>query len=88
LFNEENEKYYYNYLKYFFLKDNFYDTFISDNYINNINYSNFVYNLKKKVFKKKYYKISKKIEFRENIFFSDLNVIKIKNDLINNTFLK
>lgn len=90
LFNEENEKYYYNNLKYFFLKENFYDIFIRDNYINNINYSNFIYNLKNKVLEKKYKKINNKIYLKEKLNFSDLNIniVKIKNNLINNTFFK
>lgn len=87
LFNEDNEKYYYSYLKIFFLKENFYDTFINNNYINFVNYNNFIYSLKNKVLNKK----KKKNNYsKENYFFIDVkdNILQIKNDLINNSFLK
>jgi hypothetical protein len=87
LFNEDNEKYYYSYLKIFFLKENFYDTFINDNYINSVNYNNFIYSLKNKVLNKK----KKKNNYlKENNYFIDMkdNILEIKNDLINNSFIK
>jgi hypothetical protein len=90
LFIEENEKYYYNYLKMFFLKENFYDIFIKNYYIENLNYSNFIEKLKHKVHENKYKKQYKKLIFKENIFFTDFNanILHIKNDLLNKSFLK
>jgi hypothetical protein len=92
-FIEENEKYYYNYLKIFFLKENFYDIFIKNYYIENLNYSNFIKKLKNKVYKNKYKKQYKELIFRENAFFADFNdfnanILQIKNDLLNNSFFK
>jgi hypothetical protein len=89
-FMEENEKYYYNYLKIFFLKENFYDIFIQNYYIENLNYTNFIKKLKHKLHENKYKKQPKKLIFRENIFFTDFNanILQIKNDLLNNSFLK
>lgn len=90
LFSEENEKYYYNYLKIFFLTENFYDTYIRDNYFFSINYYNFIFNLKQKVLKKKYKKQYNKKEFSDSFFFLELNskIKEVKNDLMNNSFLK
>lgn len=87
LFNEDNEKYYYSYLKLYFLKENFYDTFINDNYIKNINYLNFIYNLKKKII---YNKKKKREDLKDFFFFPDLkdNMQQIKNDLIKDSFIK
>src|ERR1700757_5088156 len=62
LFFEENEKYYYNYLKNYFLRENFYDTFVEDNYIRFFNYNIFINKLKKKTIINKYKK-EKKINF-------------------------
>jgi hypothetical protein len=89
LFIEENEKYYYNYLKIFFLKENFYDIFIKNYYIENLDYNNFIKKLKKKVYENKYKKQYKEVYFREDIFFSDFNtnVLKIKNELLNHSFI-
>jgi hypothetical protein len=90
LFYEENEKYYYNYLKIFFLKENFYDIYIKDNYIRNFNYKNFISILKNKVLINKYKKKEKNIIFKENLFFLSFNenILKIKDDLLNTSFLK
>ena len=89
LFIEENEKYYYNYLKIFFLKENFYDIFIKNYYFKFLNYSDFTEKLKNKVFIKKYRNISKKIILKENPFFFDFNnnIIQIKNEILNNNFI-
>jgi hypothetical protein len=89
LFVEENEKYYYNYLKIFFLKENFYDTFIKDNYNKNFHYNFFINDLKKKVVINKYNKKEKNIIFKENLFFTEFNenILQIQNELLNNNFL-
>jgi len=88
LFREDNEKYYYNYLKTFFLKENFYDTFIDDNYIKFVNYNKFIFFLKKKVFLKKYKKTYNNIFLKEILPFIDSNnnILQIKNEVINNSF--
>ena len=89
LFFEENEKYYYNFLKKFFLKENFYDIFIYDNYIRFLNYNNFIYDLKNKILINKYDKNKKKENF--NTFLFNLNndtLLQIKNDLWNESYLK
>ena len=90
LFREDNEKYYYNYLKIYFLKENFYDTFIDDNYIKFVNYNKFIYFLKKKVFFKKYNKTYNNIFLKEILPFVDSNnnILQIKNEVINNSFFK
>jgi len=90
LFLEENEKYYYNYLKIFFLKENFYDIFIKDNYIRFFNYRNFINILKNKVLINKYKRKEKNIIFKENLFFFSFNenILEIKNELLNNSFFK
>jgi hypothetical protein len=91
LFIEENEKYYYNYLKIFFLKENFYDLFIENNYIRFSHFHIIINNLKKKVLINKYNKYNKKnnnIKIKE--VFPDLNnnIIEIRNDILNNSFFK
>lgn len=83
-FFEENEKYYYTYLKIFFLRENFYDTFVEDNYLRFYNYNNFINNLKKKTLINKFKK-EKKINYFYNINNID-NILKIKNDILNNSF--
>jgi hypothetical protein len=90
LFIEENEKCYYNYLKLFFLKENYYDTFIKDNYTRNYNYNFFINNLKKKVLINKYIKKEKNVIFEKNLFFLEFNenMLKIKNEFLNNSFFK
>jgi hypothetical protein len=88
LFVEQNEKYYYNYLKIFFLKENFYDTFLKDNYNNIFHYKIFINDLKKKVLVNKYKKKERNIIFKENLFFPEFNenILQIKNELLNNFF--
>lgn len=90
LFIEENEKYYYNYSKIFFVKENFYDIFISDNYFKFINYNNFINNLKKKVLINKYKKANKIVELNHIPFFSNFNnnMLQIKSDILDNSYLK
>jgi hypothetical protein len=85
LFFEENEKYYYNYLKKFFLRQNFYDTLVKDNYIRFFNYNNFVKKLKRRTFLNKYNN-----EKKENFLIKNLNVdiLDIKKNLLNNSFFK
>jgi hypothetical protein len=87
LFFEENEKYYYNYLKKYFLKENFYDILVKDNYIRFFYYNNFIKNLKERTFLNKYkYKNKKK----ENFLINSLNIdiLDIKKNLLNNSFFK
>ena len=88
LFIEENEKYYYNYLKIFFLKENFYDLFIKDNYTRFSHFHIIINNLKKKVLINKYNKKNNNIKIKE--VFPDLNnnIIEIRNDILNNSFIK
>ena len=85
LFFEENEKYYYNYFKKFFLRENFYDTLVKDNYISFFNYNNFVKSLKKRTYFNKY-----KNKKKENFLIKNLNVdiLDIKKNLLNNNFFK
>lgn len=89
LFYEDNEKYYFSFLKVFFLKENFYDTFISDNYIRMLNYNNFIYDLKKKVLIKKYKKEYINLDLKRYKSFLDLNnnILQIKKELKNNSFI-
>jgi hypothetical protein len=90
LFIEENEKYYYNYLKIFFLKENFYDIFIKNYYIRNLDYNNFINKLKNKVFINKYNKKNEKFLFIKDSFFFDFNnnLLQIKKELLDNSYLK
>ena len=89
LFMDENEKYYYTYLKMFFLRENFYDIYIKDNYIKSLNYNNFVNKLKKRFLKNK--NNNKHFCFLLKEAYLDLdpnkNRIKIKNELLNNSYL-
>jgi hypothetical protein len=90
-FYEENEKFYYNYLKIFFLKENFYDTFILDNYFKSLNYNNFIINLKKKVFFNKYNKKKKENFFLKNdilMLNMDSNITELKKEFLDNNFIK
>lgn len=66
-FGEENEKYYYPYLKKFFVKENFYDIFIEDFYIRLCNYNGFIDVLKDKVKEKKFKKIERKKSLNNDI---------------------
>ena len=87
---DENEKYYYNFLKIFFLKENFYDLYIENNYMKNLNYLNFINELKKKNFKNKYNKkkilISNTQELQ--ILELDFNISKIREKFFKNNFFK
>jgi hypothetical protein len=87
LFFEENEKYYYNYLKKYFLKENFYDILVKDNYIRFFYYNNFIKNLKERTFLNKYKNKNKK---KEIFLINSLNIdiLDIKKNLLNNSFLK
>jgi hypothetical protein len=85
LFIEENEKYYYNYLKKAFLKENFYDTFIKDNYIRYLNYNNFIQKLKNKVLINKY---NKDIKLNQQFVGWNTNIAQIKEDLLSNSYIK
>src|ERR1051325_4085811 len=60
-FGEENDKYYYSYLKKYFLKENFYEIFMEDFYNRSLNYNNFINKLKEKDKYEKFYKIKKNI---------------------------
>lgn len=88
-FSEDNEKYYYSYLKFFFLKENFYDTFINDNYIRLVNYNNFINNLKKRNIIMKYKKNYNKLDLKMYTSYIDLNdnILQIKKEIINNSFI-
>jgi hypothetical protein len=89
LFNEDNEKYYFSFLKIYFLKENFYDTFISDNYIRMINYNKFINDLKNKVLIKKYKKEYNKFNLKNYTSHIDLsdNILQIKKELKNKSFI-
>lgn len=78
-FLEENEKNYYNFLKAFFLKDNFYDIYVDNNYFNNLNYSKLLSNLKKKVFLNKYIKVNNDVYLKNSLSLLEINI----NDNIN-----
>jgi hypothetical protein len=90
LFVEENEKYYYNYLKIFFLKENFYDIFIKNYYIRNLDYNNFINKLKNKVFINKYKKKNERFFFIKDSLFFDFNdnLLQIKKELLDSSYLK
>lgn len=89
LFSEDNEKYYYSFLKIFFLKENFYDTFVNDNYIKLVNYNNFISQLKKKNLIIKYQKNDSKFYIKEYVSCIDLdqNILKIKKEISNNSYI-
>jgi len=89
-FYEENDKFYYNYLKIFFLKENFYDIFILDNYFKSLNYNNFIINLKKRVFFNKYNKKNKNLYLNETICMLNINnnISEIKKEFLDNNFIK
>jgi hypothetical protein len=89
-FYEENDKFYYNYLKIFFLKENFYDIFILDNYFKSLNYNNFIINLKKRVFFNKYNKKKKNLYLNETICMLNINnnISEIKKEFLDNNFIK
>lgn len=48
-YNMQNEKSYYNILKIFFMKDNFYDIYIGDSYFDLLNYTKLINDLKKRI---------------------------------------
>jgi hypothetical protein len=89
LFSEDNEKYYYSFLKIFFLKENFYDTFVNDNYIKLVNYNNFISQLKKKNLIIKYQKNDSKFNIKEYVSCINLdqNILKIKKGISNNSYI-
>jgi len=89
-FYEENEKFYYSYLKNFFLKENFYDTFILDNYFKFLNYNGFIINLKKRVFLNKYNKKKENLYSKNNIQMLkiDDSIFEIKKEIFDNHFIK
>jgi len=89
-FYEENEKFYYNYLKVFFLKENFYDTFILDNYFKSLNYNGFIINLKKRVFFNKYNKKKENLYSKNDIDMLkiDNSIFEIKKEFFDNHFIK
>ena len=80
----ENEKFYYNFLKIFFLRDNFYDIYIGDNYFNFSTYNKFIYDLKKKIKFNKYNKNNNNVFLYESLSLLQINV----NDNINIEFKK
>lgn len=86
-FFEENEKYYYNNLKKYFLKENFYDTYVKDNYIRFFNYNIFLKNLKEKVLINKYKSKSKSkiIIFKYNDL--DKELLSIKKEILYDSYL-
>jgi hypothetical protein len=87
LFLEENEKYYYIFLKKYFLRENFYDILVKDNYIRFFFYNNFIENLKKRTFLNKYNNKNKKKE----IYLIDslkIDILDIKKNILNNSFFK
>jgi len=88
-FYEENEKFYYNYLKIFFLKENFYDIFILDNYFKSLNYNGFIINLKKRIFSNKYNKKKENVYLKNNIQMlnMDNNISEIKKEFFDNHFI-
>jgi hypothetical protein len=94
LFGEENDKYYYSYLKKFFLKENFYDVFMEDYYEKSLNYNNFIYKLKEKRRKDKLNQINNKIdrnnELKIGLSLLDYNenLSEIKKDLASKVFFK
>ena len=71
LFGEENDKYYYSYLKKFFLKENFYDIFMEDYYEKS---------LKEKIRKDKLKQINNKIS-RNNELKIGLNLLDYNDNL-------
>lgn len=91
LFMEENEKYYYTYLKIFFLKENFYDLYVKDNYMRSVHYNEFINKLKKKVLINKYKNKcnNEQINYflKEDYLDPNNNIIKIKNELLSNSYL-
>jgi hypothetical protein len=89
-FYEENDKFYYNYLKVFFLKENSYDIFIADNYFKSLNYNGFIINLKKRVFLNKYNKKKENINLKESIRMLNIDnsISEIKKEFSENNFIK
>jgi len=89
---EDYDKFYYSYLKKFFLKENFYDIFMEDYYDKLLNYNNFIYKLKEKRKKDKLNKINHKInlnnEFKIGVNLLDYNdnLLDIRKDLASKDF--
>jgi hypothetical protein len=90
-FVDENEKFYFNYLKKFFLNSQYYNLFVDDNYNNYLHYSNFIDELKKKNLNNKYVKNkSKRNDIATGVDMLNLttNILNIKKELLDNSFFK
>lgn len=89
LFNEENEKYYYNNLKKYFMKDNYYDVYVNDNYYNILNYNIFIKNIKKKIMVNKKEKKNNTSDLKYGIELLNLNenIENIKLNILNSSYL-
>jgi hypothetical protein len=83
-FGEENEKYYYSFLKKYFLKENFYDIFMEGYYEKNFNYDNFINKLKEKNEKlKKNINITKNdIKIGSQLLELNDNMLNLKKDFL------
>jgi hypothetical protein len=88
LFNDENEKFYYNNLKLIFLKENFYDIYINDNYLDILNYNNFIDNLKCLKLVNNKLRKKKNFDFKFGIELLELNnnIDNIRTNILNNNF--
>jgi hypothetical protein len=90
-FVDENEKFYFNYLKIFFLNSQYYNTFVVDNYICYLHYLNFIEELKRKVLIHKYGINKKKnLEFSIRVDMLDLttNIFNVKKELLDNNYFE
>ncbi len=90
-FVDENEKFYFNYLKIFFLNSQYYNTFVDDNYICYLHYLNFIEELKRKVLIHKYgINKKKKQEFSISVDMLDLttNILNVKKELLDNNYFE
>jgi hypothetical protein len=94
----ENEKFFYNILNNFFLKKNYYDTYVEDNYERFLNYINFKFKLESKFLINKISsnKSKKKQDttkmVKTGIIYLNTSTLKniniIKQQLINQNFFK
>jgi len=90
-FVDENEKFFFNYLKKFFLNSQYHNVFVDDNYISYLHYLNFINELKKKILNNKYGKnFSKKEELSIGIDMLSINtnILNIKKELLSNSFFE